>query len=134
MSFELFDFKPDIEIMGTPRMNNSERFIEMKKYLPQNSFPKYIQQYILTDASTENDVCFHKPSPFGTDRSSSYTSEEIEKIRRTKGIFSTNEFSRGDKPDARHHLKIFYNTQGKARLFYKINGKSIKFIQNKKND
>lgn len=133
MSFELFDFMLDIEIMGASEMNNLERFAEMKKFIPRNSFPDYIQQYILTDAFTEKDVCFHKPSSFGTDKSS-YTNEEIEKIRRTKGIFSTNEFSRGDRPDARHHLKIFYNQQGRARLFYKINGKSIKFMQNRKND
>jgi hypothetical protein len=133
MSFELFDFKPDVEMIGHSKMSNLERFTEMRKYLSQNSFPEYIQQYILTDSSSERDVCFHKASQFGTDKSS-YPKEEIEKIRRTKGIFSTNEFSRGDRPNARHHLKIFYNSEGKARLFYKINGNSIKFMQNRKND
>jgi hypothetical protein len=133
MSFELFDFRSDVEVMGNSKMSNSERFAEMRKYLSRNSFPEYIQQYILTDASTEKDVCFHKSSSFGTEKSS-YSKEEIENIRRTKGIFSTNEFSRGERPDARHHLKIFYNSQGKARLFYKVNGNSIKFMQNRKND
>jgi hypothetical protein len=130
MSFELFDFDRNIKIMGNNGMSNQQRIEYMKQYLPMNKFPDHIVQYILSDASSEDDICFHLPSNFGG--KSDYTPEEIANIRRTKGIFSTNEFSRGERPTARHHLKIYCNSQGKARLFYKVNGASIRFIQNKK--
>ena len=86
---------------------------------------------LFSSANRFSEISFHQPSRFGTD-ASSYTEEEKKKIQRKKGIFSTNEFARSEKPKARHHLKIFFNDYGQARLFYKINGNSIKFIQNRK--
>ncbi len=88
----------------------------------------YIEKSVDTDKGS---VCFHRSSEFGGKRSK-YTPTEIRNIRRKKGIFSTNEFNRGDNPDARHHLKMFFNGHGQARLFYKINGKSVRFIQNRR--
>jgi hypothetical protein len=51
-----------------------------------------------------------------------------ETIERKKGFFGQ---THRDFPDALHHLKIFFNGVGKARLFYKFNG-SISFIKNLK--
>ena len=131
MSFGLFDFDKSIEFMGKSNSSYSERLLHLKNILKDSCFPEYVYDYILQDIRDNNDICFHQPSTFGTSKSG-YSDEEINTVRRTKGIFSTNEFSRGDKPDARHHLKIFFNPNNKARLFYKINGKSIRFIQNRK--
>jgi hypothetical protein len=131
MSFKLFNYDGKIEFMGDKSMPNTKRLKHLQATLPKDCFPDYILHYILSDATTEDDVCFHKASQFGTDKSG-YPKEEIDNIRRIKGIFSYNEFSRGDKPNARHHLKIYFNSTGKARLFYKVNGTAIKFIQNKK--
>ena len=76
-------------------------------------------------------MCFHLASEFGK-RSKSYTPDEVANIRRKKGIFSTNEFARGNVPEARHHLKIFYNHHQTARLLYKMNGETVRFVQNRK--
>jgi hypothetical protein len=133
MSFDIFDFDSTKEIMGTKNMTNKERMEAIRKNLPDNCFPLYVMEYILSDAASEEEICFHKPSQFG-EKSKNYKVEEIEKIRRTKGVFSYQEFKRGDRPCARHHLKIFYNSHGKARIFYKINGSSIRFLQNKRDN
>jgi hypothetical protein len=132
MSFKLFQYDPAKNYMGDNKMSYIDRLDNLKTMLPSECLPDYIVQYIKSDSFSNDDICFHRASPFGTDRSSSYKKEEMENIRRTKGIFSNHEFSRGDRPDARHHLKIFYNSNGCARLFYKVNGAAIKFIQNKK--
>ncbi|NTW88839.1 MAG: DNA helicase [Desulfobulbaceae bacterium] len=131
MSFGIFDFTEDMELFGKPDASNIVRLEKIKEVLPHTCFPEYVYEYIRGEIRNKEEVCFHHPSIFGTSKSN-YSSEEIGSIRRTKGIFATSEFARGDKPNAKHHLKVFFNSAGKARLFYKINGKSIKFMQNKK--
>jgi hypothetical protein len=80
---------------------------------------------------SDGSICFHPASEFGG-KSKTYTDDEIRQIRRKKNIFANSEFSRGPRPSARHHLKIYFNQYGDARLFYKINGHSVKFIQNRR--
>ena len=41
----------------------------------------------------------------------------------------TNQLERARFPNALHHIKVFYNDQGKARFFYKYEG-SIQFVKN----
>jgi hypothetical protein len=134
MSFALFDFSekevsPLFDRQGRDDLTVLEK---LKNALEENQFPSYVFDYLKQQLSPKSSIIsFHKPSGFGTE-SSKYTEEEKDNICRTKGIFATNEYGRSEIPDARHHLKVFYNNKGKARLFYKINGGSIKFIQNRR--
>jgi len=131
MSFSLFNYNVSIEGIIERKITFEEKLVKLKEILHPSSFPDYIMNYLKSEIESEDDICFHKSSQFGTEKST-YTKEEIANIRRKKGIFSGHEMERGDKPNARHHLKIFFNSKNKARLFYKVNGTSIKFIQNKK--
>jgi len=74
-------------------------------------------------------ISLDKPSAFGA-KSSTYSDDEKKLIRRKKGVWG--QAQRGDNPNARHIFKIFYNEEGRARLFYKINGDAVRFIQNSK--
>jgi hypothetical protein len=130
MSFALFDYE-ECPYMGEPNQTDLQRLECIRINLSEKRFPSYVYEYLKTQHNKEGDICFHESSVFGSERSN-YTPEEIASIRRKKGIFSTNEFRRGGRPEARHHLKIFRNEDGKARLFYKINGKTIRFIQNRR--
>jgi len=135
MSWALFDFDEDVHeaVMLETGMSDMEKLEALGRIFSDAEFPAHIRRYIEQDASLgDGTICFHRSSEFGV-RSSTYEQSEIDNIRRkSKGIFSTNEFARGDRPNARHHLKVFYNPKRKARLYYKINGKSIKFMQNRK--
>jgi hypothetical protein len=132
MSFSIFNYNPSMEeLIGNKKISYKEKINRLREMLPNSSFPDYIYNYLESEIHSEDDICFHKSSQFGTEKSG-YPKNEIDNIRRQKGIFSGHEMERGDKPDARHHLKIFYNSNHNARLFYKVNGTSIKFIQNKK--
>ena len=134
MSFAIFkraDHQAEA-VMNEVGLNDIDKLRKLHDALPGEFFPSYVLDYISEDARlTDGAICFHNSSEFGS-RSSSYDEDEIKQIRRRKGIFSNNEFKRGATPNARHHLKIFYNSFGNARLFYKINGKSVKFIQNRR--
>ena len=133
MSFAIFrlDSTQANDIMNNSNFDDLNRLKQLKNTLPEKCFPDYIYQYLLSDLAQDGDICFHKSSAFGTEKGH-YTPLEVASIMRTKGIFSTNEFARSANPNAKNHLKLFYNFEGFARLFYKVNGKSIKFIQNKK--
>jgi len=135
MSWAIFDFDKSLHeaIMLEKGKIDLEKLAKMGQIFNNSEFPEHTRRYIEQDAEFgKGMVCFHKAGEFGV-RSKTYEQSEIDNVRRkSKGIFSTNEFKRGDRPQARHHLKIFYNPKGKGRLFYKINGRSIRFMQNRK--
>ena len=134
MSFGIFKYAENEAqaIMGDEGLTDIDKLQKLHSVLPGELFPSYVLEYISEDARLEDGtMCFHSASEFGA-KSKSYSEEEIRTIRRRKSIFSNNEFKRGPRPSARHHLKIYYNSYGDARLFYKINGHSVKFIQNRR--
>jgi hypothetical protein len=57
------------------------------------------------------------------------TSADQEAISRTKGFIGNPQLEQATFPNAVHHLKIFHNGKGKARVFYKNTG-MIQFVQN----
>ena len=130
MSWAVFKFdKNRHEKCMVSGKSDEEILTEMKQTFKSHEFPEHIFEFLLTETQTNpNSICFHKASEFGGP-SSKYSDEEIKAIQRKKGIFSTNEYKRGNRPDALHHLKIFYNHHGDARLLYKVQGNKIRFIQ-----
>ncbi len=135
MSFAIFDYDHDKFSKLFDRSDRDDQAVLSGLYEAFNDpeFPQYIRDYLDQELLRPGSrlISFHRPSGFGTG-ASKYTEKEKENIRRTKGIFATNEYQRSELPDARHHLKVFHNDVGKARLFYKIQGGAIKFIQNRR--
>ena len=135
MSFALFDYDEYkiSNLFGREGRGDEDVLAAIRKCFDDNHFPSYVYSYLVQEIRSAGSkiVSFHKPSSFGT-AASKYTDEEKQNIRRTKGIFATNEYKRSELPNARHHLKVFHNGMGKARLFYKINGGAIRFIQNRR--
>jgi hypothetical protein len=133
MSFALFDYDAEIASLFERNGREDHEVLRvLRTHFEDSEFPSYIFRYLEQElrAGVHN-ISFHKPSGFGT-ASSKYSDDEKKNIRRTKGIFATNEYARSEEPTARHHLKVFYNEEGRARVFYKINGGAIRFIQNRK--
>lgn len=134
MSFAIFNYNEE-EVKSLFERNeraDTEVLAELRAYFSDSEFPGYVYNYLLQELTPGSHmISFHGPSGFGT-AASRYTEDEKNNIRRTKGIFATNEYSRSELPAARHHLKVFHNGKGHARIFYKINGGAIKFIQNRR--
>lgn len=135
MSFSLFDYDENeiLKLFKRGDRDDIEVLRDLRRYFNVKEFPSYVYNYLTQELYPGSRlISFHKPSGFGTSANSNYTEEEKMNIRRTKGIFATNEYQRSELPNARHHMKVFHNGRGKARLFYKINGGAIKFIQNRR--
>ncbi|OSQ32988.1 Z1 domain-containing protein [Thalassospira sp. MCCC 1A03138] len=133
MSFALFDYNEDLASSFKRNGRDDKEVLQgLRESFSDSELPSYVYRYLEQELQEgSRAISFHNPSGFGT-ASKNYTSEEKKNIRRTKGIFATNEYARSEYPNARHHLKIFFNDAGKARIFYKIKGGSIKFMQNRR--
>ena len=134
MSFGLFPYSAQETAALFRRQGRSDKELleALRERFNDQEFPLYVFNYLVREVEVhKRRVSFHNPSGFGT-AGSRYTDEEKANIRRTKGIFATNEYRRSELPDAVHHLKVFYNDTGQARLFYKLNGGAIKFVQSRR--
>lgn len=133
MSFAIFGFNPTAHgaLMERGGRTDVEMLDSLRAALDERQFPDYLLNYLRQSIRDGSSISFHKASSFGS-AGSGYSDEEKKLIRRKKGIFANNEFGRSERPDARHHLKIYYNEFGSARLFYKIKDGTIKFMQNRK--
>jgi hypothetical protein len=58
--------------------------------------------------------------------------QERAEIRRRRGFVATNALEKDRFPHAIHHIKVFRNSAGRARVFYKYTPEmgSISFLKN----
>lgn len=133
MSFALFKFDPTVHgaLMDRNGRSDAEMLDALRKSFNEKELPDYLLRYVRQSMQDGAGVSFHKASTFGG-LGSNYTEDEKRLVRRKKGLFANNEFARSERPNARHHLKIFHNEHGDARMFYKLKGGTIKFMQNRK--
>lgn len=137
MSWALFDYiesKHERAMQTGGALSDLENLEILHQIFADQEFPKHVVEYLRHEVELgKESICFHKTATIG-EKSKKYTQSEIDNVRRvTKGtFFSTTERNRGPSPNAKHHLKIFKNGKNKARLFYSINGHSIRFMVNRK--
>jgi hypothetical protein len=56
-------------------------------------------------------------------------SVDKEQIVRRRGFMGASQLEHAVYPNAVHHIKVFHNGQGKARVFYKYDAGNIKFLK-----
>ncbi len=129
MSFALFSYDQRVwaEI---DRINDPfEKLRKLHKTLGASAVPSYLLEYVQhTSRNKRADIAVHEPASIAR-----YTDAEgldKAKIQRRRGFFGKSQ--RDKFPSAVHHFAVFYNAEGKARLFYKYDG-NISFIKNLKN-
>lgn len=133
MSFALFKFDSAVHgpLMERKGRSDEKMLDQLRAAFDEKELPDYLLNYLRQTLRDGAGISFHKASVFGV-KGSGYTDEEKKFIRRNKGIFANTEFRRSERPDARHHLKIFHNEFGSGRMFYKIKDGTIKFMQNRR--
>lgn len=126
MSFGMFTFSEKLDEIVLEGQTDIETLKKLQKHLGPSALPKFLVDYI--EAMTEDSpgaIAIHTASPIA-----GYGSRIVRKtIARRKGFIGKSQREEKKFPDARHHIKIFYNEDGKGRLFYKFQG-SLQFIQN----
>ncbi len=90
--------------------------------------PEYLIEYLRAEVSRSvESLAIHKSTSIARQRSGT----DHEHIRRVKGFIGKSQLEESRFPLAVHHIKIFHNGQGKARVFYKNTG-SAQFLQNQR--
>jgi hypothetical protein len=131
MGFELFDYNEHIESIVSDSSKSSFAKLEaLSTQLGKEKLPDFMLEW-LRHFSPDGDksILVHRSSEI----TEKYTSADVENLKRAKGFMSTTvlnkEKEKKNQPEVIHHFKIFYNSKGRARLFYKYDG-SIKFLKN----
>jgi hypothetical protein len=127
MSFEKFNC--DEELINeldhlADSAPTSIRTLEKMATLTNNAIPTFLVKYLRNEISARPDVlAIHKASKaYGS-------SDEVDEIARKKGYIGNPQLEKRRFPNSLHHIKIFYNDSGIARVFYKNEG-SVHFAQN----
>jgi hypothetical protein len=130
MSFSLFDYKPEIEAIIAQASPAFDKMEKLAAVLGEGPFPEYLRRYVRRASPRASGSIAIHPS---TDISNYKEAEGLDKLNivRKRGFMGKSQIDR--HPNALHHLMIFHNSGGKARLFYKFIG-TIQFIKNTSHD
>ena len=125
MSFVIFDYSNALDAIVLEDQANVETLRKLRKKVGNAALPKFLIEYIATvsDGSTHL-LAIHTASSIEGSNDADKTA-----ISRDKGFMGRSQLEPKKFPDAIHHVKIFHNGTGKARVFYKFAG-SIQFVHN----
>jgi hypothetical protein len=124
MSFAIFDYNPDLDSELGAAATIAEKVEALAAHLPEASFPGYLRSFILqsTTQSGKGLKVFETADVFP-----SMSPEEKERIERRRGFLTIREQDRAGGNV--HFLRVFKNKDGRARLFYKLDG-GLQFLKN----
>lgn len=126
MGFEMFAYN-QAHVDGVIQSSKTpfEKLDELARLLGEQKIPKYLREFIHNfSSSADKSVAIHPSRTIENMKDA-----DQKRIERTKGFLGTSDLEQAKYPEAIHHVKIFFNAAGNARLFYKYSG-SIKFLKN----
>ena len=132
MSFSLFNYNESaLKDVIERNVKPIQKIKALRELVGEESLPTYLISYIENFCPDgDKSVAVHPPMSIA-----GYTAKAGETdtatITRTKGFIGTNQMEMSKYPDTIHHINIFYNDIGKARVFYKYNG-SVRFLKTAK--
>jgi hypothetical protein len=129
ISFDLFDYHEEsIAEIIDQNIKPIQKIKALAELVGKNCLPEYLISYIekfcpLNDRS----IAVHAPKSMA---GYSDKAGEMDRatITRTKGFIGTPQMEVTRYPDAIHHIVIFFNDSGKARVFYKYRG-DVRFLR-----
>jgi hypothetical protein len=129
MSWEMFDYPAEADdvVASAEHKPPLEVLDELGSLVGEDAFPSYVREFIRGFRKGDQSIAIHATTTVG------YTDETVRKeIRRTRGFIGTNQLEKAKFPKAIHHVMMFKNDEGKARVFYKYTPEmgSIAFIKN----
>ncbi|WP_298346675.1 Z1 domain-containing protein [Ferrimicrobium sp.] len=130
MSWEMFDISDAINaIVDDETGSVMERIRSLASAVGESALPRHLLSFIEGLSLGSDSIALHSTATLGEGYG---TPEERAKIRRRRGYIGTNQLERARYPHAIHHIKIFANQEGRARVFYKYTPEtgSIRFLKN----
>lgn len=129
MAFQLYDFDERYDEIVASEAETVTKLEQITATFGSGVFPGYLKEFMLTTSKDPNTaIAIHASSSIA---GYSDTEDGLDKLRieRRRGFMGTNQLEKGRYPAAVHHVKLFHNEFGKARVFYKYEG-SIQFVKN----
>jgi hypothetical protein len=131
MSFQMFDADADkiLELDAIVKGNPTNlATLKTLGVAVGAALPDYLIEYIEAALKIAPDtLALHTATSVAKYRKSEGV--DPDNISRTKGFIGTPQLEVAKFPKAFHHIKIFHNGKGKARVFYKNQG-GVQFVQN----
>lgn len=126
MSFGILAFDPGLDELVQAGQTDVGTLVKLRDAVGEAALPTFLIEYVkAVMAGGGGTLAIHTASSIA-----SYgESADQETIARAKGFMGKSQLEPKKFPTAAHHVKIFHNKAGKARVFYKYQG-SLQFIQN----
>lgn len=126
MSFQMFDVNAEIEAMLAKPTVGTAALWALREKVGNPVLPEFLIKYIeRTSPHGVDSVVLHPPSDISGQTSAG---TDVANVARQKGFMGKSQMAEDKYPNAAHHLKVFYNSHKKGRVFYKLRG--VQFIQN----
>jgi len=128
MAFRLFDFDDRYDMIVSGDGDVETKLNQIVDAYGKGVLPSYLRDFMIRSSEKpEKSIALHNASSIA-----GYSGkDDVDKVRieRRRGFMGTNQLEKARFPEAVHHVKVFYNEDGKARLFYKFEG-TIQFVKN----
>jgi Z1 domain/Type III restriction enzyme, res subunit len=131
MSWEMFGYDASVDAIAEADGDPIQRLAELAELVGEDALPSHVLAFIGQFNFGPSSIAIHRTTPIGAE----YGDEQVRReIRRRKGFIATNALEKERFPNAIHHIKVFRNEAGKARVFYKYTPEagSIRFLKNLK--
>ena len=126
MSFGIFNYVPKLDEIVLNDQVDIGTLQTLRDEIGNDALPGFLIEYIkAVMKGVGGTLAIHTASSMAAYG----TSANQEAISRDKGFMGKTQLEAKKFPTAVHHVKIFYNSQNRAKLFYKYKG-SLQFIQN----
>jgi hypothetical protein len=124
MSFHPFQYSTDVEQIVVAAKPGLTRLQLLAERLGEASVPAFLREYIgrFSPAGDES-IAIHASKSI-----MAYSDADKVAISRDKGLIGKSDREESKYPKAVHHLKIFFNDKGRARVFYRYHG-NIRFLR-----
>jgi hypothetical protein len=127
MSFGMFDYSDTLDAVVTANNTSTDALSQLRERVGDGSLPQFLIDYIkILSVGQLGALAIHTSSSID-----GYESNDVDKpnIRRRRGFIGTPQLELRKFPNATHHIKILYNAERKARVFYKYT-QNVSFTQN----
>jgi hypothetical protein len=126
MAFGIFDYTSELDKIVLADQLSLATLQALREKIGNDALPGFLIDYInAVTAAGGGMLAIHTASSIARYR----TSANQAAISRKKGFMGKSQLELQKFPTAVHHVKIFYNGENRAKLFYK-NTNNLQFIQN----
>ena len=122
MSWDVFEYSANIEQIVGSSAGQMDKLEAIGAAVGEDTLPHHLIEFIRNFQFDTGSVAVHPTSVL----QEGYKTADVEDISRAKGLMAAHTLEPEKFPKAIHHVKIFRNAKGRARVFYKYSAGSDK--------